>query len=315
MMQQQLIASYCKLLLPAFAFASLIACNNNEAAVESIPAEPVTSVTVTGISTGKAEDAVDLNATSAFLLRTDVKANTTGYLQSANISVGQLVRKGQLLFSVTTKEAKSLGNIINELDSSFHFSGTLQIHANASGYITQLNKQTGDYVQEGESLATISDINSFAFLLNLPYELKPYIQLNKTVTLQLPDGKILEGAVSASMPSMDSASQTQAIVIKIKNTTEIPENLIAKVHIIKSVKNNAVMLPKQAVLSDETQTQFWVMKITDSTAAAKVPVSKGLETGSLIEIIAPLFTTTDRFVLTGNYGLPDTAKIIITNTK
>jgi len=315
MMQKKTHYIFFKMTLLIIVCLAFEACNNDKAAVEMPAAEPVTPVTVTGIRISQAEDAVDLNATSTFLLRTDVKANTTGYLQSSNITIGQLVHKGQLLFSITTKEAKSLGNIINELDSSFHFNGTLKINANSSGYITQLNRQTGDYVQEGESLAAISDINSFAFLLNLPYELKPYMQFNKAVTVLLPDGTQLEGIVTAAMPSVDSASQTQAIVIKVKNAATIPENLVAKVHIIKSGKTNAVMLPRQAVLSDETQTQFWVMKMADSTTAVKILVSKGIETDSLVEIITPPFTTTDRFVLTGNYGLPDTAKVMITNTR
>lgn len=314
-MQKKTHYIFFKMTLLIIVCLAFEACNNDKAAVEMPAAEPVTPVTVTGIRISQAEDAVDLNATSTFLLRTDVKANTTGYLQSSNITIGQLVHKGQLLFSITTKEAKSLGNIINELDSSFHFNGTLKINANSSGYITQLNRQTGDYVQEGESLAAISDINSFAFLLNLPYELKPYMQFNKAVTVLLPDGTQLEGIVTAAMPSVDSASQTQAIVIKVKNAATIPENLVAKVHIIKSGKTNAVMLPRQAVLSDETQTQFWVMKMADSTTAVKILVSKGIETDSLVEIITPPFTTTDRFVLTGNYGLPDTAKVMITNTR
>lgn len=314
-MQQQFTYRFRIALLFITGCTFCLSCGNNDATVESTPAETLTPVTITGISNGKIEDAVDLNATSSFLLRTDVKANTTGYLHASGITVGQLVRKGQLLFSITTKEAKSLGNIINELDSTFHFNGTLQIRANTNGYITQLNKQTGDYVQEGEPLATISDINSFAFLLNLPYELKPYMQLNNKVSVQLPDGAVLEGTVNAAMPSVDAASQTQAIVIKVKSAANIPENLVAKIHIIKSGKDNAVMLPKQAVLSDETQTQFWVMKMKDSTTAVKIPVSKGLQTDSLIEITAPLFTSADKFLLTGNYGLPDTAKVIITNSK
>jgi hypothetical protein len=38
-------------------------------------------------------------------------------------------------------------------------------------------------------------------------------------------------------------------------------------------------------------------------------VQKGIETNTSVEIISPQFTAQDKFLLTGNYGLPDTAKI------
>jgi multidrug efflux pump subunit AcrA (membrane-fusion protein) len=113
------------------------------------------------------------------------------------------------------------------------------------------------------------------------------------------------------MPTIDSASQTQQILIKVPSSANIPENLIAKVRILKSEKTNAISLPKQAVLSDESQTNFWVMKMIDSVTAVKVPVIKGMETGDRVEIVRPQFSVNDKILLSGNYGLPDTAKVRI----
>jgi uncharacterized NAD(P)/FAD-binding protein YdhS len=70
-------------------------------------------------------------------------------------------------------------------------------------------------------------------------------------------------------------------------------------------------LPKSAVLANETQTEFWVMKLINDTLAVKVPVTKGIETTDRIEIISPQFAAQDRIVITGNYGLSDTAKVKI----
>jgi hypothetical protein len=110
---------------------------------------------------------------------------------------------------------------------------------------------------------------------------------------------------------VDAASQTQNVVIKVNSAHTIPENLVAKISIPKIVRDHAISLPKAAVLSDETQTDFWVMKMTDSTTAVKIPVKKGIETSDRIEILSPVFSTQDRILLTGNYGLPDTAKVRI----
>ena len=212
---------------------------------------------------------------------------------------------------IKTKEAQSLGNTINALDSSLHFEGVIHIKSPGSGYITQLNYRIGDYIQDGEQLATITDTKSFVFLLDLPYELKPFLPNNNQLQLKLPDGTFLDGRVDAALPTVDAVSQTQSYIIKVNTDKQIPENLIAKVSLIKKAKINTTSLPKSAVLSNETQTEFWIMKMIDSVTAVKLPVQKGLETINNVEILSPMLSPADKILLTGNYGLGDTAKVII----
>jgi len=268
-------------------------------------------VTVTGISEEPLEEYIDLIATSTFLLKNYLKANATGYLQSAPIQPGQFIRGGQGLFTIKTKEAEILGNTVNNLDSSFKFSGTNIIRAGTSGFISQINHQSGDYVQDGEQLAVINDAGSFVFLMELPYELRSFVKLGARLEVSLPDGEKIQGRVTALMPTVESVSQTQNIVIKVNPNHTIPENLMAKVRIPKIIRNQAISLPRAAVLADETQTNFWVMKMTDSVTAVKIPVKKGIETRERIEILSPVFLTKDKILLSGNYGLPDTARVRI----
>ncbi|WP_212006128.1 efflux RND transporter periplasmic adaptor subunit [Chitinophaga sp. HK235] len=280
---------------------------------EETPANTGTPVTVASPVTGTVEDTVVLNATATFLLKTLVKAVANGYLQTANVKLGQHVSSGQVLFSLKTKEAENLGNTINRLDSSFRFTGLIPIRATGNGYITQLAYQAGNYVQDGEQLATISDDRSFVFILNLPYELTPYLQDNRMLQLQLPDGQRLTGHLGEALPSVDSVAQTQHYVVRITTHKLIPENLVAKVILIKSRKTDAVLLPRAALLTNESQTDYWIMKLKDSMTAVKVPVQKGLEAGDRVEVLSPALTSQDRVLVSGNYGLPDTARVIIIN--
>lgn len=268
-----------------------------------------TPVTVTTVDRNGLDDYIELNAVSAFLQKSYVKAIANGYLQSADVYPGKYVDAGQTLFTMQTKEARSIGNSLTLLDSSLKFSGVNTIKASQHGYITQLNHQSGDYVQDGEQLAVISDRSSFVFLLDLPYELRPVVLGKKNVELLLPDGTKLNGMVGPVMPTVDSASQTQPVVIRVNNNSAIPENLIAKVRIVKTAKPNTQSLPKAALLTDETESDFWVMKLIDSTTAVKVPVKKGIETKDRVEILEPTFSPGDKVLVTGNYGLPDTAKV------
>jgi multidrug efflux pump subunit AcrA (membrane-fusion protein) len=295
-------------------FMLFISCKHKEAAEEEeIPAEEVrTPVTVTSIETAELNDYVELNATSAYLQSNIIKSSATGYITAVNVKLGQLVSAGQQAFTLKTKEAQALGNTINKLDPSFHFSGLISIKAAASGYIQALDHQVGDYIQDGEQLAVLADAKSFGFILNLPVELRHDINSGKAVQIDLPDGTHLNGVVSNIMPNVDSVSQTQNVLIKVSPSTSIPQNLIAKVRIIKAKKGGAASLPKAAVLTNDAQTDFWVMKMIDSITAVKVVVIKGMETKDRVEIVSPRFSADDKIVLSGNYGLPDTAKVRIT---
>ena len=270
-----------------------------------------TPVEITSISNGALTEQVELNATSSFLLKTNVKSSTTGYLQNMRIRLGDHVEKGEVIFSILTKEARSIGNTVNRIDTSFHFKGVVNIPAPGNGYITQLNYQDGDYVQDGEQIATISDDKSFAFILNIPFELTPLLKSNNSVNVELPDGSILRGNIGKPLPMVDPNSQTQGYLVQVKTPKMIPENLVAKVKLVKSTKPQAFSLPKEAILSDETQVNFWVMKLINDSTAVKMPVRKGVETHDRVEILDPVFTAADKFVVKGNYGLPDTALVRI----
>lgn len=292
----------------------VISCHQKktvESEEETQTEEVQTPVTITTVSFETLIDSLELNATSNFLQDNIIKSNINGYIKAVNTKVNQYTNAGKILFILKTKEAESLGNTINKLDSSFNFSGTVRIVAPQSGYVTVLDHQVGDYVQDGEQLAVISNSKSFGFVLNVPYELRKYVSLNKSVDVVLPDGTVLSGTVSLFMPTIDSVSQTQQVLIKVSSSANVPENLIAKIRIVKDKRTNVPSLPKEAVLTDESQTNFWIMKMIDSVTAVKMPIIKGMETGDRVEIVRPQLSKGDIVLLKGNYGLPDTAKVKI----
>jgi len=302
---------YAKILFGCMLLTAFYACSGNQPAGEDAAVNVQTPVTVTTVTNNALADTIELNATSSFLQKNYVSANAIGYIQKVNVQPGHYVAKGQLIFTIKTKEAQSIGNTINVLDTTFKFSGINNIRASRSGFVTQLLHQVGDYVQDGEQLAIISDRESFAFVLQLPYELRGVIAGNQNMQLTLPDGEKLNGHIASLMPSVDTLSQTQGIIIKVNNTHPIPENLVAKALIVKTAKSNTPSLPKSAVLSNETQNSFWVMKLVNDTTAIKTIIKKGIESGGRVEILSPKFIPGDRIAVTGNYGLADTAKVKI----
>jgi hypothetical protein len=277
---------------------------------EDAPVAAITPVTADTIGTGPISDYVELNAVSSFLKKNSVKTSVSGYITSVHINIGDDVKKDQDLFNLRTKEASALDNP-GIKDTLTGISGLIRIHSFQDGIISTFNRHTGDFVQEGDELCIVSDKNSFVFLLDVPFELHPWIHTGTKVEIVLPDKEILPGVIQTSLPSMDVNSQTQSFIVKPSSGLSLPENLIARIRIIKNKKDKAHTLPRSAILCNETQTQFWVMKLINDSVAVKIPVHKGLETPERTEITEPVFNPGDRFLTTGNYGLADTARVIM----
>ena len=252
-----------------------------------------------------------MNATATYLVKNVIKANATGYLNSVNVATNDYVSNGKVLFSIITREAKVLGNTVNKIDPSLNFGNAIKVKSNTNGYVTSVNVQQNDYVQDGDQLVTINDANSFAIVLSLPYEFKKQVTIDKTFLVLMPDGTSINAKVQKFMPTVDATSQTQNVVLKIIGKHDIPENLIVKVRIEKTSNLNTISLPKAAVLSDETENNFWIMKMINSNIAVKIPIKKGVETGDKVEILSPNLTRNDKILLTGNYGIGDTIKVKI----
>jgi len=293
-----------------------LSCKNSSQTASNSEVEGRVPVKITSVKTGLLQETVSLNAVSVFRMKSYVKANITGYLSEVNIAPGEKVIKGKSMFVIRSKEAQNLGNAINRLDSTFQFKGLVSIFSPNTGYVIQQNYQVGDYVQEGEQLAALADANSLVFLLELPYELRPFLPLNKSVELILPDGSTIKGTLSLSLPTVDPVSQTQQYIIHINTQLTIPENLIARVNFVKQSEPNAATVPKDAILTNEIQSEYWIMKMINDSTAVKVLVKKGIETDDRVELVMPEFTPDDRILVTGNYGLSDTARVkIVKNDK
>ena len=222
---------------------------------------------------------------------------------------GRMVKKGEPVFVIETKESRALGNSLDSLNRKLGLSGRITIRASVSGYVAAISHQTGDFVPEGEPLATLNDQNSMVFILNVPVEWPTIIHNGMQLPVRLPDGRTLSGVVIQTLPSVDQATQTRQVIIRVQKAGIVPEGLIAKVSLAQSENENTQVLPKAAVLANETETNFWVMKLNGKETAVKVPVKTGIQTADSVEILTPQFQPVDKILTTGNYGVPDTLKV------
>lgn len=296
--------------LSLIATVSLIcSCKNGSKTSEetSVVKTPVTIVPVTYKSV---TSTVGLPATATFMNKSIIRATTTGTIEKILISPGEYINTDQLLFTIRTREAMALGKKA-QMDTSLSFKGLINITSHKEGVINSISYQKGDFVQEGDEMAIVSEQNSLVFILDVPFEFDKYIEKNRNCRIILPDKREINGTITGKLPEMDIQSQTIRYVVKPQSAGHLPGNLIASIKLVKSTSEKALVLPKQAVLGNEAQTDFWVMKLMNDSTAIKIPISKGFENNEEVEITDPAFLSSDRIVLTGNYGLPDTAKVKI----
>ena len=255
-------------------------------------------------------DTIDFPAITTYLKKNVLKSSITGVIESVSVIQGETIAKGKQVFTLRTREASAMRN--NQPgDSTLGFKGVIRIFSPQDGVISTVSHQTGDFVQEGDELAVVADSRSLVFILEVPFEMAGYIGLNRNCSLLLPDNTRMTGKIAAKLPEMNMQNQTVRYVINAEKTSKLPENLIASALIVKESRKHVQVLPGTAVLGNETQTNFWVMKLINDSVAIKVPVRKGIENSDGVEIIEPLFSTTDKILVSGNYGLPDTAAVIV----
>ena len=302
--------SYIKTLTGIVLIFQLVSCGNNASNKSEEPIKVSTPVTVTTIEITPISDMISFNAVSAYQRKNIVKSNINGYIYKSFVNQGDIVKIGQPLYEIKTKEGDALSKFTVK-DSTLNFKGSITIVSPTSGVVIEANKQTNDYVSDGEQLCILAVQSSFVFVLNVPFEQNKYAVIGKTCTVLLPDSTVLQGTITGRLSTVDPVSQTQSFIIRSNANSVLPENLSVQVQIVKSSKTSAQVIDKLSVLSDETMENFWVMKLFNDTTAVRTAIKPGITAENKVEILSPVFSVQDRIINKGNYGLSDTAFVKI----
>ncbi len=275
---------------------------------EESTAKARVSVQVVELNKGIVKDELTLSASTLYLKRNVVASPIPSFITQVFIKLGDAVKEGQILYQLETKEGRALGSQAVMPDSSSTSFGKITVRAPTSGIISTLDKQQiGDYVLEGAQLCTIAESNALSFAVNVPFEYSAFAKAGMKCSLILPDNSIHAATFTTPLSTMNALAQTQTILAKSNDRVFLPENLIVKVIVDKNNTKLQQVLPKESVLSDEMLENFWVMELINDSIAVRVDVTLGNRNRQSVEIVSPTFKADAKFLITGNYGLPDTA--------
>ena len=268
---------------------------------------PVVSVKVSQLTSGDIEDEVTFNGTTVYLKKDPVMTPIAGYIKRVEVKFGDEVRKNQPLFEIQTREGKALQG-----DSNTDDFGTIVVSASSDGFIDDITvSEPGVYVAEGSALCSIINNKDLMIRVNVPYEYNNIVTVGRRCTVFIADNTVISGLVSRVLPVVDGVSQTQAVLIRTEGGSPLPENLNVIVKFVSLRHRQTFLVPKSALMTDEIQSEFWIMRIENDSIAVTIPVTRGIENDSIVEILSRLLNINDMIIYEGAYGLPDSTVIEI----
>lgn len=242
-----------------------------------------------------------------YMQSNDIRTQLTGIVISVHCAPAENIRVGQPLFVIQPQEAAALhhSKLGDELKN-----GLLDtIASHISGQVKSLNVQAGDFVQAGDILASCVRSNSMKIIAYIPVEQVSVVEKTRSCRVLLPDGTSVEGRVSGKLSSAEAQDQTQAYLIEPLRPIALAENINLTVQFITAGQQQSIVVPSSAVMGNEEQTAFWVMKLVNDSTGVRIPVQKGRNIDGMIELMGAELSVSDRIISQGAYGLPDTARV------
>ncbi|MBB3187578.1 efflux RND transporter periplasmic adaptor subunit [Microbacter margulisiae] len=288
---------------------TMAACSGNKSKeAQDDQSSPVVSVKIVYPTDGNISNYITVNGKTIYLKKNAIIAPFSGYITRVFIHLGDRVRNVQPLFILETKENQALASSPGLTSNA----GRIKIASPVAGFISDLAVSApGTYVTEGTVLGNVVQNRQTTIQMNVPFEYHNLIRLNELCSIQLPDGTNAQGLISNILPTIDPVSQTQTVFVKPLTNEPLPENLNVIIRFIDLQHHHTLLLPKSAIQTNETQDHFWVMKVVHDTLAIKVPVIKGIENDSTIEILNPVISPSDPIITDGGYGLTDSTTVKI----
>jgi Biotin-lipoyl like len=248
---------------------------------------------------------------SKYLNISSVKSPISGVIQKVKILVGQEVENNDILFIIKPKELAALEHA--NLDKNLINISPVKIKAHQSNFITAVNFQVGDYVQEGDVLATNVKKNSLVVIAYVP--LTEEVKLNSSCRVKLPNGTILKGLFERKLSQNSLFNQKQPYVVRLLKFQFLAQDMNLTVKSLNGEIKNGFFISKKSLYANEEQTNFWIMKMINDSTAIKTPVNPGYQDDSIIQLLNPALKLSNKIISNGGYGLSDTAQVHIIHPK
>lgn len=183
------------------------------------------------------------------------------------------------------------------------------ITAPISGVVTERLIRIGNQVNPNQKVFAIASFNPLVARVFVPESEMGRLKTGQAVRILIDadGGEIHEGRVTRISPVVDPASGTVKATIEITGSShdKLKPGMFARLKIITDTRNEALVVPKRALVSDDGKQTLFVV---ENGLARKKEVSVGYEDEGQVEILSGI-KEGDDVVTIGQSGLSDSARV------
>lgn len=187
-----------------------------------------------------------------------------------------------------------------------------QIRAPIDGVVSDRYAKIGNTIAVGEPMFRVTSLDPLVAYVHVPEREYRNIKEGQLVGIEIDAlrGQPVIASVSRVSPIVDPATGTFKITIEITDPgRRIKPGMFGRVGIVYDKHENALQVPRSAILEDDGQTSVFI--VADGKATRKT-VTTGYSDKGMIEIITGI-DDSDRIVTVGHVGLKEDATVTIIN--
>jgi membrane fusion protein (multidrug efflux system) len=195
-----------------------------------------------------------------------------------------------------------------------------QVKAPISGVITNRWVNVGDHVSLGQKVFEIVDFNSIVARVFVPE--KELAQLAPNLPARITASALgearFDGRVDRIAPTVDPASGTVKVTVALPRRAGLRPGLFVDVQLVTETYDDALRVPKRALVQDGEQTFLYRLASNPTGTAAeadqadlveRLEIKAALEDKDYVLPVGELLAPGDQVVVSGQVGLKDGARV------
>lgn len=329
-------------IVPAVILATLISCSGEKKQTEAVTDQKV-QVKVENVSAQDVEQLSEFTATVEANIKNNIAPQSPVRIEKLFVEVGDQVKAGQKLAQMEatnlTQAKVQLDNIETEfkrIDELYKVGGAsksawdaqktsldvarttyknlqdnTQLISPINGIVTARNYDNGDMYSGAEPIFTVEQIRPVKLMINVSESFFTKVKkgMDVDVKLDVYGNDLFKGKVSLVYPTIDPATRTFPVEIKIVNNDErVRPGMFARVTMNFGTLNH-VVAPDQAIVKQSGAGDRYIYVYKDGKVSYN-KVELGRRMGNKYEIISGV-TDGDQVVITGQNRLTNGMEVEI----
>ncbi|HEY6049615.1 MAG TPA: HlyD family efflux transporter periplasmic adaptor subunit, partial [Thermoanaerobaculia bacterium] len=265
---------------------------------------------------------------TAALTQQKVRAPFAGTLVELRVADGDVVRRGQPVGAVVSRESDAAlsgaREMLREARTPAERSDAERavalaernlvrraLVASADGPVLSHAAASGDRVTEDQEVLTIEDSSSIVFVADIPQSDLSRVRPGQRAVVDLGGGRTENaGAVHGILPSANPADFTGGVRIDFPGAARLPLGLFGSARIVVGERRDALVVPDAAVLRDDVSGVTRIA-IVSGGKLHWIPVTPGIRQDGLTEISGAGLPEGGQAVVSGMIGLPEGKSVAV----